>query len=84
MAQLVEFSVGQQYENRKGIYEVLELQGDVMHIRWENGEEIDTTVTMQSRIINGMQSESEQLTNGKAASPSRKRAVSNGWQRIRL
>ena len=51
----VEFEVGQQYENRKGKYEVLEIAGDDMLIRWDAGEEASTTMTMQRRIIDNMQ-----------------------------
>jgi Fe-S cluster assembly scaffold protein SufB len=65
MKQLVEFVVGQQYENRKGVYEVLEIQGEAMRIRWDNGVEVDTTVDLQSRIIGGMKNDAEQLTRGK-------------------
>ena len=50
-----EFEVGQQYENRKGKYEVLEIEGDDMLIRWDAGEEATTTMTMQRRIIDNMQ-----------------------------
>lgn len=70
---LVEFEVGQQYENRKGIYEVLEIQGDAMRIRWKSGEEVDTTVDMQSRIIDGMQRELEHITDTRVSSHLRER-----------
>ena len=48
------FKVGQEYENRKGVYEVLGAEDDVLHIRWENGEEVATTKGLQSRIIESM------------------------------
>lgn len=48
------FKVGQEYENRKGVYEVLGVEDDVMRIRWENGEEVATTRDLQSRIIESM------------------------------
>ena len=55
----IEFEVGQKYENRKGEYEVLSINDKDMRIRWENGEEIETTVTMQRQIIDRMQREIE-------------------------
>ena len=81
MIDLVEFLVGQQYENRKGVYEVIEIRGDSMRIRWENGEEVDTTVTMQQRIIEGMQRDLEQVAHDKVSSPIRKSATPKGWYR---
>ena len=83
MPNIVEFVIGQQYENRKGAYEVLEIQGDAMRIRWDNGEEVDTTATVQSHIINGMQRELEQLTQNKVVPPTRASATLNGWRRIK-
>lgn len=57
----VKFEVGEKYENMKGVYEVLSINRNNMRIRWENGEEIDTTVSMQSRIIMRMRREQEDL-----------------------
>ena len=54
---LMEFEVGEKYENMKGVYEVLSIDQDTMRIRWESGEEITTTVTLQSRIIERMNPE---------------------------
>ena len=83
MLNLVEFLIGQQYENRKGAYEVLEIQGDAMRIRWNDGEEADTTATMQSHIIDRMRRELERLTQNKIAPKSRESAAPNGWHRSR-
>jgi hypothetical protein len=47
----IEFEVGKKYENMKGIYEVLSIDRNTMRIRWDSGEEISTTVSLQSRII---------------------------------
>jgi hypothetical protein len=45
-----DFEVGQQYENLKGMYEVLAVDGESMRIRWaDDGGEVDTTVTQQRR-----------------------------------
>ena len=50
----IKFKVGQEYENRKGVYEVLGVDKDAMSIRWESGEEVTTTEGLQSRIIECM------------------------------
>jgi len=55
----IEFEVGKKYENMKGVYEVLSIDRNDMRIRWENGEEVDTTVAFQNRIIQRMQGEKE-------------------------
>ena len=53
----IQFEVGEKYENRKGVYEVLSIQSDTMRIRWESGEEVTTTVTLQTQIIMRMRRE---------------------------
>ncbi len=53
----IEFEVGEKYENVKGVYEVLSIQGNTMRIRWESGEEIDTTASLQNQIIMRMRGE---------------------------
>jgi hypothetical protein len=47
----IKFKIGQEHENRKGVYEVLAIDRDAMCIRWESGEEVTTTAALQSRII---------------------------------
>ena len=54
---IIEFEVGEKYENMKGVYEVLSVEGNAMHIRWESGEEIMTTVSLQRQIIMRMRQE---------------------------
>ena len=54
---IIKFEVGQKYENMKGIYEVLSVEGNAMRIRWENGEEIMTTVSLQRQILMRMRQE---------------------------
>ena len=54
---IIQFEVGQKYENMKGIYEVLSIEGNAMRIRWESGEEIMTTVCLQRQIIMRMRQE---------------------------
>jgi len=46
----------------KGFYEVLSIDGNTMRIRWETGEEINTTMSMQRQII--MRMEREQKDRG--------------------
>ena len=55
----IEFEVGQKYENMKGMYEVISIDKDDMLIRWDNGEEVTTTMVFQSRIIQRIQRERE-------------------------
>ncbi len=62
MKHCIEFEVGQQYQNRKGTYEVLAINGNEMHIIWKSGEEIVTTVGLQQRIIEAMQEDHSQLS----------------------
>lgn len=47
----IKFKIGQEHENRKGVYEVLAVDRGAMCIRWESGEEVTTTAALQSRII---------------------------------
>ena len=56
----VDFEVGQKYENMKGHYEVLSIDKDVMRIRWESGEEINTTVILQEQITKRLNREQEE------------------------
>lgn len=52
-----EFAVGQRYENRKGVYEVISIDGDEMVIRWDTGEQITTPIEAQARFIRNMEKE---------------------------
>jgi hypothetical protein len=67
----IEFKVGQEYENMKGAYRVLSVNRDTLCIRWESGEEVTTTVALQSRIIERMQRERE-LIRGKRGGKSKR------------
>jgi hypothetical protein len=53
----IKFKIGQEHENMKGVYKVLAVHRDAMCICWEDGEEITTTVALQSRIIERMHQE---------------------------
>lgn len=48
------FEVGARYENRKGTYEVIDINGAQMTIRYENGESMETPIKLQKRIIQNM------------------------------
>ena len=61
----VDFEVGEKYENMKGIYEVLSIDRNTMRIRWDSGEEISTTVSLQSRIIMRMTQDPPKSKKGK-------------------
>jgi len=51
------FEVGSTYQNVKGNYEVVSIHGESMVIRWDDGNEIATTVDQQRRIIERMKHE---------------------------
>ena len=51
------FAKGCHYENMKGSYEVLSVEGGSMRIRWENGEESDTDLELQDRILSRIERE---------------------------
>mgnify|MGYP001766857103 FL=1 len=73
MTTLVNFEVGKEYRNRKGTYEVLSIDGDLMQIRWKNEEVANTTVTLQSQIIKNIKQEiSEDMGLNKPVSSGRK------------
>lgn len=53
----IEFKIGQEHENMKGVFKVLAIERDDMRIRWESGEEVITPVSLQSQIIERMHQE---------------------------
>lgn len=59
MTEEIKFEVGEKYENMKGTFEVVSIRRDSMDIRWEDGEEISTSIDLQKRIIERMQFEKE-------------------------
>lgn len=75
MIKKVTFEVGQTYKNRKGKYTVVAIDGDVMHISWKKGKEVATTVKLQSRVLENIQKEIEELALAKVSSPRRKVAA---------
>jgi hypothetical protein len=50
-----EFTVGETYENEKGLFSVISISKGDMVIRWENGEEAQTSIELQERIQNRRQ-----------------------------
>ncbi len=51
------FEVGGKYRNRHGEYEVINLEGPKMVIRYSNGNSLETTVELQARIWWNIQAE---------------------------
>ncbi len=49
------FLIGEHYRNRRGPYEVVNINGDQMVIRYEDGTLLSTTVTQQRRIVLDME-----------------------------
>jgi len=70
----IEFKVGQEHENMKGVYKVLAVNKDTLSICWESGEEVSTTVALQNRIIERMQRE-RVLIRGKRGGKGKKPAL---------
>jgi hypothetical protein len=62
------FRTGERYENRRGLFEVVSINGDSVQIRWDTGEVVNTSVDLQAKILRNMEKE---LTD--AAAQKRKR-----------
>ena len=58
---MVTFLVGQRYRNRKGEYEVLEIQGNSMKVCYDDGSQQILSISTQATIFENMQRE-EMLT----------------------
>ncbi len=54
---MVTFLVGQRYRNKKGEYEVLEIQGDSIKVRYNDGSQQILTISIQATIFENMQRE---------------------------
>ncbi len=73
-----EFTVGEKYENEKGIFTVMSIEKDEMVIRWTNGEEAQTSREFQDRIQERRQWEKTlQQEKAAAAQPAPKKAKSS-------
>jgi len=58
------FRVGERYRNRKGEYEVLQIQGENMKVRYEtDGLESVLNMNLQKRIIENMSMEKKSVVN---------------------
>jgi hypothetical protein len=56
------FVVGCRYRNRKGEYEVLRIQGDKLHIRYDDGTVQELSASIQARIAQNMSIEAASVT----------------------
>ncbi len=82
MIDTIEFRVGDRYENMKGPYEVVSVDGDSMVIRWETGEEVATAIDLQQRILERLDLEKrlkEAARQKKAAKPQKTRSASSKY-----
>ncbi len=82
MAEEIKFQVGEKYENMKGVFEVIAIRRDSMDIRWEDGEEIDTPIDLQRRIIERMRFEKELEEAEKNQSKGGKASASTGGKQF--
>jgi hypothetical protein len=69
MSDKIQFKVGNKYENRKGLFEVISIKGDSMIIQWENGEKISTNIEFQQRIIEEIEKEKQESNSKKILNP---------------
>ena len=51
---MFEFEVNKQYANRNGSYTVLAVNGDKIHVRYDDGNEAHLKINIQARIWNNM------------------------------
>jgi hypothetical protein len=56
---MVDFEVGQEYENRKGKYKVLEIANSKMSVEYEDGSTTDLSIAIQQRIWENILTERE-------------------------
>lgn len=59
------FKVGSTYENEKGPFRVLAIQGEWMQIEWDDGEQLKTKIGFQEKIQERMERDARQQTTGK-------------------
>ncbi len=48
------FTIGRRYRNRRGEYEVLDIDGDTLRIRYDDGTEQQASALVQERIANNL------------------------------
>ena len=51
------FQVGGRYENRKGVFEVLSMDGPNMTFRWDTGKEMTSSIELQAKIFRNIERE---------------------------
>ncbi len=72
------FKVGKSYRNRYGRYQVLSIDEPKMHVRYEDGREINLTIAIQTQILAGIELQAQQpkaaggKKGGKKKSPSKR------------
>jgi hypothetical protein len=49
-----QFVVGHEYPSHRGKFTVLRIEGEKMWIRFDDGEEVETDVKLQQRIIDNL------------------------------
>jgi hypothetical protein len=82
----LKFIVGGRYQNRRGEYEVLDIRGRTLRVRYDDGEEADLDAEMQARIAQNMQLEArsvEPYAGGTSQSRNRRFFRSLGFLAIR-
>ena len=78
------FQVGQEYCNRLGEFTVLEVSGDELSIRYQDGTEMTVDRELQSRIVHNMQFEktvAAQLRQTRTRTQGRHSLVPSSWGR---
>lgn len=78
-----EFTVGETYENEKGLFSVISIAKEDMVIRWKNGEEVQTSIAFQGRIQQRRQWEKtlqQEKTAAAKPAPKKARASRSGKQ----
>jgi len=78
------FEVGGTYRNRDGSYEVVEISGPKMIIRYEDGRRLETTVKLQARIWKHIQAEERMRSRRRQPAPARTPTGSRRTQLGRL
>ena len=61
------FEIGGKYENRNGKYEVIEIDGDRMTVKYEDGSENSLKMNIQERIWLNIVAEEEAAKIGRAS-----------------
>jgi hypothetical protein len=80
MPERIAFEIGGRYRNRIGWYEVLDIRGDEMRIRYElNQREDDVSIKTQTRIVENMMREEERVTPHASPSQNQRYFITLGY-----